>query len=41
MRSHKEYKVEQNDVQQAAIQAPKGWMFFYPENLLTHHKQLL
>lgn len=33
--SHKEYKVEQNDVQQAAIQAPKGWDVLLSENLLT------
>ena len=33
--SHKEYIVEQNDVQQAAIQAPKGWDVLLSENLLT------
>ena len=33
--NHKEYKVEQNDVQQAAIQAPKGWDVLLSENLLT------
>ena len=33
--NHKEYKVEQNDVQQAVVQAPKGWNVLLSENLLT------
>lgn len=33
--THKEYKVEQNDVQQAVVQAPKGWNVLLSENLLT------
>lgn len=33
--NHKEYKAEQNDVQQAVVQAPKGWNVLLSENLLT------
>ena len=33
--NHKEYKVEQKDVQQAVIQAPKGWNVLLSEELLT------